>query len=358
MAENKPTAPGPIVLFGSGETLPPSGKAHEYVAERLGPKFKLAILETPAGFEPNSNAVAGAVGEFLARRLQNYQPEIRVVPARKKGSEFSPDDANLLKEMLDADWLFMGPGSPTYAVRQLSDSLALRYLIALQRLGVPISLASAAVLAISAMTLPVYEIYKVGEDLHWKNGLDLLGAYGLRCIFVPHWNNTDGGEALDTSRCYMGQDRFNQLIGQLPEPYPIIGIDEHTALVIDFENDCGCVLGKGSVTLIGLGTEEQKFNAGSRFSLYLLGEYRIPNIDTVVQPAIHDVVIAARSSSETSEGPAAAIQQLVEQREAARAQQNWAEADRLRAEIEAAGWELRDTVEGPELVALPNGNMS
>ena len=41
---------------------------------------------------------------------------------------------------------------------------------------------------------------------------------------------------------------------------------------------------------------------------------------------------------------------LLEQREAARARRDFAEADRLRAEIEAAGWDVRDGPAGPELV--------
>ena len=86
----------------------------------------------------------------------------------------------------------MGPGSPTYAVRQLADSLAWHRLIARHRVGATLALASAAVIAISALALPVYEIYKAGQDLHWQPGLDLFGAYGLKLVFVPHWNNAEG----------------------------------------------------------------------------------------------------------------------------------------------------------------------
>jgi hypothetical protein len=28
--------------------------------------------------------------------------------------------------------------------------------------------------------------------------------------FIPHWNNAEGGIDLDTSRCFVGLDRFNQ----------------------------------------------------------------------------------------------------------------------------------------------------
>jgi cysteinyl-tRNA synthetase len=38
---------------------------------------------------------------------------------------------------------------------------------------------------------------------------------------------------------------------------------------------------------------------------------------------------------------------LVERRQAARSDGGFAEADRLRTEVEAAGWELRDVAEEP-----------
>jgi len=44
-----------------------------------------------------------------------------------------------------------------------------------------------------------------------------------------------------------------------------------------------------------------------------------------------------------------AILQLAQQRQAARAAKNWAEADRLREEITAAGYDIQDTTEGPKL---------
>ena len=62
--------------------------------------------------------VAGRVADFLANRLQNYRPQVDVIPARKKGSNFSPDDPEILAPLLHANFIFMGPGSPTYAIRQ------------------------------------------------------------------------------------------------------------------------------------------------------------------------------------------------------------------------------------------------
>ena len=71
--------------------------------------------------------------------------------------------------------------------------------------------ASAAAIAVNRHALPVYEIFKVGEDLHWKLGLDLFGQYGLDLTIVTQWNNREGGEELDTSHGFMGRARFERL---------------------------------------------------------------------------------------------------------------------------------------------------
>jgi cysteinyl-tRNA synthetase len=45
------------------------------------------------------------------------------------------------------------------------------------------------------------------------------------------------------------------------------------------------------------------------------------------------------------------VLELVEQREAARARRDWAEADRIRDELRTRGWEVRDGPDGPELLS-------
>ena len=55
------------------------------------------------------------------------------------------------------------------------------------------------------------------------------------------------------------------------------------------------------------------------------------------------------SLAETEDAPPAVVE-LAERRQRARAERDFGEADRLRAEIEAAGWEARDVAEGFQLV--------
>jgi cyanophycinase-like exopeptidase len=177
--------------------------------------------------------VAARVADFLRWRLQNYRPQVSVVPAWKRDTPFSPDDPHIVARLAESNLIFLGPGSPTYAMRQLQDSLAWHMLRARHRLGAAIVLASAATMAASQYALPMYEIYKVGEDIHWRPGLDFFGDFGLSLAFIPHWNNAEGGTELDTSRCFMGQSRFEQLLSMLPCEMTVVGIDEHTALVVD-----------------------------------------------------------------------------------------------------------------------------
>jgi cysteinyl-tRNA synthetase len=62
--------------------------------------------------------------------------------------------------------------------------------------------------------------------------------------------------------------------------------------------------------------------------------------------------LAQLAYAEAGDGPDAEAQQLLAAREAARAGKDWGEADRLRDELRARGWEVRDGPSGPELIAL------
>jgi ABC-type sugar transport system substrate-binding protein len=63
--------PGPIALFGSGETSAAGGAAYDALAAQVAGPLKVAVLETPAGFQPNSARVAGKVAEFMQVRRRS-----------------------------------------------------------------------------------------------------------------------------------------------------------------------------------------------------------------------------------------------------------------------------------------------
>jgi hypothetical protein len=310
------------------------------------------VLETPAGFELNSEYVARRIGTYIEEHLRNFDPKTTVVPARKRNTAFSPDDPEIVQPLFEANVLFIGPGSPTYAVRQLQNSLAWRAMLARHWMGATTIIASAATLAVGIEALPIYEIYKVGEELHWKPGLDLFGRYGLSLVFIPHWNNQEGGAVLDTSRCYMGMARYESLAAMLPPGRTIVGIDEATALIVDSEAGTCRVMGLGGVTIVR-DEQEQVYSSGEGFALGELGPFQFPDPQTGLPAAVWARAQAALQAATAQDAtPSAEVVALVERRESAREERDWGLADELRAEIEALGWQVQDTPEGPVLQPL------
>jgi hypothetical protein len=342
---------GPIALLGSGETSLAGGRIFEALATRLPSPLHVAVLETPAGFELNSPQVAGKVGEYLRTRLQNYAPRVDIVPARKRGTPFSPDDPALLEPLLRADMIIMGPGSPTYTVRQLTGSLAWDLLRSRHRQGAALVFASAATIAIGERTLPVYEIYKVGEDITCPAGLHLFGDFGLSLSCIPHWNNTDGGDDLDTSRCFIGLERFADWCSMLPPGHTTLGLDEHTGLVIDFSEGTCTVSGVSSVTLLRHCNPEI-YPAGTTFSITELGAYRFPdNPFSGISEKAQQVIVSHFSPQSPDELPGEVVR-LLELRQQARNNGDWAGSDSLRQKIITLGWTVQDTREGQKVFEI------
>jgi hypothetical protein len=342
---------GQIAFLGSGETSLAGGRIFETLARNINGPLRIALMETPAGFELNSAQVVGRVGDFMKTRLQNYKPIVDAIPSRKKDSAFSPDDPEIIKPLLYANMIFMGPGSPTYAIRQLKDTLTWDVIRARHRLGATLIFASAATISVGAHALPVYEIYKVGEDVHRVDGLNLFSDFGLHVSFIPHWNNADGGVDLDTSRCFMGMERFAEWCDLLPPENETIGLDEHTGLIIDFESSQCEVSGVSSVSLVRE-CDPEMYASGSKFSLNELGEFRIPDpIQKDIPAHVWEMCLNAPSLA-ADDQPSDEVIALAEQRVAARTNKNWSESDKLREEIAALGWVVQDSKDGYKLVKV------
>ncbi|MBI2443128.1 MAG: cysteinyl-tRNA synthetase [Candidatus Levybacteria bacterium] len=236
---------GSIALFGSGEISSIGRKIHEAVLSRLNKKnVTIAILTTPAGFQPNVSLVHEEIARFFQQSLANFHPRVRIVMAN------TPQEANsesVASQIDDTDYLFIGPGSPTYAVRILRGSLLYNRILDRILKGVSLGVASAAAIAFSKYVLPVYEIYKVGEPLHWIEGLNFYKQVFGELSVVPHFNNTEGGLKTDTSRCFMGADRFSELLELLPKNHTVWGIDELTGVIINVETKSVAYQGKGKL---------------------------------------------------------------------------------------------------------------
>jgi len=331
---------GQIAFLGSGETSLAGGRIFETLAKNINEPLRIALLETPAGFELNSAQVVGKVGEFMKTRLQNYKPAVDVIPARKKDSDYSPNDPEIIKPLLYANMIFLGPGSPTYAIRQLKDSLAWDVLRARHRLGATLIFASAATISVGAHALPVYEIYKVGQDVHMVDGLNFFSDFGLHVSFIPHWNNAEGGVDLDTSRCFVGMDRFNEWCNLVPSENITLGLDEHTGIIMDIASGKCEVSGVSSVSLVS-DCDPVMHPSGTKFPLSEIGEITIPDpIESGISPDAWKMVVNAPPIE--ADRPSDEVIDLAERRLAARTEKNWAESDRLRDEITTRGWTVQD----------------
>ncbi|MDE0374839.1 MAG: hypothetical protein OXK16_02605 [bacterium] len=374
---------GRLILMGSGETSNRLVAAHRLGIEAARAR-EVLVLDTPYGFQENA--------AILSERLTGFFRTSLVVEAGVASYRSARAGPVALERMLaavrHARYVFAGPGSPGYALGVWRDTGLAAALRDLLSGGATVTLASAAALTAGVKTLPVYEIYKVGTDLEWLEGLDLASHLGLEAVVVPHWNNTEG-QGFDTSRCYMGRRRFEILRAQLPDGTGVIGVDEHTAAIIDFGRGTLDVLGAGGVTLTG--ADVTFLGDGATMPLEtvldLLQSDPAPAPTPSPEPLPDFAVALASGSAEdiaralleaetlaaTGSTPARAalrgmilelselaveglidpeervgghVDLLVETRDRQRADRRWDEADRIRAGLTALGVTLQDTPDG------------
>ncbi|MBM2614221.1 hypothetical protein JIG36_01455 [Actinoplanes sp. LDG1-06] len=239
-------ADGVLAVMGSGETSPTMVTIHRALAGRLGPGHPPAVLlETPYGFQTNVADISATACGYFARSVG-----LPVVTAPGlRGGDTEADRDRGLRLVRGAGWLFCGPGSPSYALRQWHDDAVGAALHDRFRSGTGLTVfASAAAATLGRFTVPVYEVYKVGADPHWLDGLDVLSHLGLDVAVVPHYDNKEGGTH-DTRYCYLGEQRLRSMEEQLPPDVAVVGVDEHTAVVVDPGADRVTVLGRGTLTV-------------------------------------------------------------------------------------------------------------
>lgn len=260
-----PSGKGMIVLMGSGELTATMVEVHKELLGRIPGVPKAVFLDTPAGFQLNVDQIAKKAQDYFKVHVRHAL----TVASFKSAESITPYEAEQAYQAVrQADFVLIGPGSPTYAVQQWRQSSIPDILINRVKDGGCLVAASAAALTVGRFTLPVYEIYKVGQKLHWVDGMDVLKQFGFNLVVVPHWNNAEGGNH-DTRFCFMGQPRFSRLVSLLPADVSILGLDEHTACILDFDADEAVIKGIGTVTLQRAGSE-MVFDTAERFSLEVL----------------------------------------------------------------------------------------
>jgi cyanophycinase-like exopeptidase len=362
------TMPRLLVLIGSGETAAQMARGHRMIAQRLAHSssnsriadVRAAIIDTPYGFQSNADAESAQLLDFFGRRIGLNAS----IASFRRGDIDPLSRETALKAISDADFVFSGPGSPSYALRQWTGTRIPELFVEKLNNGGALLLASAAALTAGRLTLPVYEIYKAGDDPFWLPGLDVLSRIGISAAVVPHYDNGEGADH-DTRFCFIGEARLQVLEEQLPDDVFILGIDEHTALMLDLEAATAQVHGRGGVTIRRNG-DSRFFQAGGELPFEALTEHSATSRSSAspepAQTQIDDHAGLARRIVELEAQLWAAqsraglfeplVEGLLEARQTARSQGDYLTADAIRDRLLSTGVEIVDSGEGPTTYRL------
>ena len=260
------TTLGTIAILGSGETSPNLVSVHRELLEDCNEKNSSYILDSPFGFQENADLLVDKLIEFYKTSLNT---DIKLATFRKMSDLNTPQFFKSIALLEKAEFIFAGPGSPSYASKLWAEGEIENLFKNHINKGGKALFASAAASTLGEFTLPVYEIYKVGIDPYWEKGLNILKLFNLNCTVVPHFNNKEGGNH-DTSYSYVGAKRVNSLLNITYTN--LLGIDEHTALIITGRDNKYKVKGLGNVTLV---TKDNNvvFESGSEGKLSDLQSY-------------------------------------------------------------------------------------
>ena len=110
-----PSAKGLIVLMGSGELTATMVEVHKELLGRVAATPKAVFLDTPAGFQLNVDQISEKAQDYFRSHIEQGL----AIASFKSNDTISAFDAEQAYQTLrEADYVLIGPGSPTYAVRQ------------------------------------------------------------------------------------------------------------------------------------------------------------------------------------------------------------------------------------------------
>jgi peptidase E len=336
---------GIIALMGSGELTATMVEVHKQLLASLAVPPKVAFLDTPAGFQLNVDFLSERAADYFRQRIQ-HPLRVASFKSREGTSPFEAEEA--YQVLREAGYILIGPGSPTYAVRQWRETPIASILIQRIEAGGCLVAASAAALTVGSCTLPVYEIYKVGQELYWEQGLDILSHFGFDLVVVPHWNNAEGGTH-DTRFCYMGEPRFRKLEQLLSNSASVLGLDEHTACLLDLNKNEALVQGIGKITL-RRGQDEITFAKGDRFSLDLLRE-KGTRVTGHISPLSSDVRGEGKQALPGEDPFWGKVHEVEEAFQKGLAEQDYKASTNALLELDRLVWEAQQDLENPEFIS-------
>lgn len=336
--------PARLVIIGSGETSPTMVKVHRELIASV-PRGDLTMLDTPFGFQANADDLTDKIAEYFR---DSVGADLGVASWRRRDEPTAARERALAR-VGRSSWAFAGPGSPSYALRQWIDTPMPIGLAEIVHRGGTLVMGSAAAVTLGSHSLPVYEIYKVGEEPRWLPGLDLLGALtGLNAAVIPHYDNREGGRH-DTRFCYMGETKLLELEAMLDDDIGVLGVDEHTAVIIDIESGVAEVRGNGTMTLRHRDSE-RVVGSGEHVGVE---EMRAALLGRIDGPARPPRAVTAEAVEEATEAPAGLRQSAALRREAFDAAIACADADAaleqaLGLEQDIRDWS-RDTLQSDDI---------
>lgn len=277
-----------LTIMGSGETSPTMVKTHRHILEQLGPPpVPAVLLDTPFGFQENAADLAAKAQAYFAESLDTRM-EVASLTSAVDVDPLAYEQ--MLAQVRQARYVFAGPGSPSYALGQWSATTLPRILADKLERGGAVTFASAAALTLGVACVPVYEIYKVGQAPHWLDGLNLLAVAGLAAAVIPHYNNAEGTNH-DTRFCYLGERRLSQMECELPPDTFVLGVDEHTGLVLDLDQGVGTVVGLGMVT-VRAGGNSFEYPSGTSMAISELAERAVELASVASGPGSTPAIVA------------------------------------------------------------------
>jgi hypothetical protein len=300
-------------------------------------------LNTPFGFQEN---VPQMTEKLLSYFSTSLHLDVTALDLRSYEDSTPEQRQNFKDGVRRSNYVFAGPGSPSYALRQWLPMNLTEDLTSVLAQGGVVCFSSAAATTLGHYTPPVYEIYKSGTGLEWLTGLNLMQAVGLDCVVLPHYNNAEGRD-YDTSRCYIGERRLRLLEEMLPPGVGVLGVDEHTAAIINLNERTMSVKGKGQAHW-RLDRQVSDFANASVIALDDLGARARPleAVDELAPPLAKVVdeseLLALREAHERLADTLNAI------RATARAQGQYAIADEIRDALSTSGIVVRDGIVSPK----------
>ncbi len=373
--------------MGSGETSPTMVTPHQQILASLGKlnSLKLTILDTPFGFQENADDLTDKLIDFFTQSVGATPKAISLRNTSVTGAALG-EAVNSIRE---SGWLFAGPGSPSYALKVWHELGVSPHFDEVLVDGTVV-LASAAALTAGSHTIPVYEMYKVGDEPHWLPGLNLIERHtGMPAAIIPHYDNADGANH-DTRFCYIGERRLRVMESLLPPEVFIIGVDEHTGIRFDLDERTAHVFGRGAMTIRHHGEswtvssgesatfEEIISHTGSTIvlgepaPLFKVDPHKVEELldagkvsdavdallnldeldrDTETRAAVHSLVtrlghIAASPKVDIMSVVGPYVDALLQARQAARAGGRWDDADAIRDQLMEMKVTIQDTKDG------------